>query len=77
MTRSQATPLSSQMMTLERMYSELEDRHYELSDKYSKLLEAASLVCECIMLENMQRPSFTFRRIEKLHELITRQQNDS
>lgn len=34
------------------------------------IIKAAEEVVECLMLENMQRPSFTFRRIKALAKAI-------
>ncbi len=35
-----------------------------------KLFNAIYEVCECLVLENMERPSFTFKRIEKLNDVL-------
>lgn len=43
----------------------------------AEILNAARDVTDCLMLENMKRPSFTFRRIETLDKLLYAFDNNS
>jgi len=42
----------------------------ETTKVVDNILDAAQEVCECLLLENMARPSFTFHKIEKLNEVL-------
>lgn len=43
---------------------------------HDKLRQAIENVIECLLLENMQRPSFTFGRIEKLADEYDKVKNE-
>lgn len=42
-----------------------------------KLLSAVDEVCECLVLENMEKPSFTFRKINNLNNIFNGENNEN
>ena len=54
------------------MIGKIEKKEGVLPSELSDLLGAVEEVTECLILENMQRPSFTFRRINLLAEAFTK-----